>query len=94
VTRESTDGGVDTEMGRLRLLRQMTPDMFPVRPPPPPRRDDEEPRNEGSEVNDVVDLVVDAADLTLDIAGSSCEIAGWFDALPDCSVVDCDPGCL
>jgi hypothetical protein len=73
----------------------MTPEMLPVRPPLPQRDEDEdEQRNEGSEASDVVDLVVDAADLTLDVADGTCEIAGCFDALPDCSVVDCDPGCV
>lgn len=69
----------------------MTPDSVPAHPPD--RRDQRNNSGGGGDSGDgetveaVLDLTLEAADLT-------CEAASCFDALPDCSVIDCDPGCL
>jgi hypothetical protein len=69
----------------------MTPESFPEQPPD--RRDE---RRSGGDDNNIstVEMVHDVADVALEAADVTCEVTSCFDALPDCSVIDCDPGCL
>ena len=72
----------------------MTPESFPEHPPG--RRD----KRSSDGGDDTAEAVLDVAEVALEAADATCEVASCldgascFDALPDCSVVDCDPGCL
>ncbi len=61
-------------------------------PTNPTSAEEHEHRERGA--SEVVEPVLDVAVDTVEAADLGCQIASCFDAMPDCDVIDCDPGCL